>query len=189
MPTSNTKSMPQFNYLIVNLLVNIVLVLLFFNKFVRLENHGLSNIIMTHSDKRAYFFKIDTTLKYIRNYMQSSLHAAGIDITVDQWVLIDHIQPNPGISQIDLAKITTKDAPTVTRILEILIKKGWVERVPDKSDRRRWHIYLTSMGENVHQQAFKVIAAIRTKAWEGLADEDYEHLVKIMETIHANIKH
>src|SRR5690606_7890439 len=101
---------------------------------------------MTHSDKRAYFFKIDTTVKRVRNNMQKQLAAAGIDLTVDQWVVLDHIYPSPGISQNDLAQATAKDAPTTTRILEILIGKGWVERKAARIDRRKSMLFLTEEG-------------------------------------------
>ncbi len=119
--------------------------------------------------------------------MQKSLNAAGIAITVDQWVVIDHILPNPGISQNDLAKLTAKDAPTVTRILELLINKDWVRRGSDKKDRRRSQLFLTEEGKELHKKAFQIVAGIRSKAWENLSDEDYAQLVRIMETIHANI--
>lgn len=90
---------------------------------------------MTHqSDHRAYFFKIDTTIKKIRNALQKQLTEAGFDLTVDQWVLIDHIFRKQGISQNELAEMTFKDPPTVTRIIDLLEKKGLVERGPAAGD-------------------------------------------------------
>ena len=73
-----------------------------------------------HSDQRAYFFKIDTTIKKIRSSLQKRLNESGIDLTVDQWVLVDHISRDEGISQNALAEITYKDPPTVTRIIDLL---------------------------------------------------------------------
>ncbi|MGR3808904.1 MarR family winged helix-turn-helix transcriptional regulator [Jiulongibacter sp. NS-SX5] len=143
---------------------------------------------MTHSDKRAYFFKIDTTVKRVRNYMQKQLNAADIDITVDQWVLLDHIFPSPGISQNDLAQATAKDAPTTTRILDILIKKGLVERKMAKLDRRKSMLFLTEEGVALHTRTFPIIAEARTKAWGGLSDDDFDELVRIMDTIYGNLE-
>lgn len=144
---------------------------------------------MTHSDQRAYFFKIDTTIKKIRNFMQKGLKDAGIDLTVDQWVVIDHIKPNPGVSQNDLAIQTAKDAPTVTRILDILVQKGLIRRQMSEFDRRKFNLYLTGQGEDVYQQAFRVIADIRIKSWESLTEDDYRHLVRIMDRIYENVSH
>lgn len=141
---------------------------------------------MTHSDQRAYFFKIDTTVKRIRAFMQRGLTDAGIDLTVDQWVVLDHIHPTPGISQNDLAIITAKDAPTITRILDLLVYKGLIKRQMSEFDRRKFSIFLTEEGEKLHQEAFHVIAEIRKKAWLNLTDNDYEHLVRIMDQIYEN---
>lgn len=144
---------------------------------------------MTHSDKRSYFFKIDTTIKRIRSFMQKGLTDAGVDLTVDQWVVIDHIMPKQdrGVSQNELAEDTAKDAPTVTRILDLLVKKGLVIRQMADDDRRKFNIYLTDEGRKLHQQAFEVIAEFRKKSWNDLTDEDYEHLVRIMDRIHKNV--
>ncbi len=142
---------------------------------------------MTHSDKRAYYFKIDTTIKRIRSFMQKGLIDGGIDLTVDQWVVIDHIKPKPGISQNDLAIDTAKDAPTITRILDLLVEKGLVRRQMADEDRRKFNIFLTDEGENIYENAIKVISEIRKKSWGNLTDEDYEQLVRIMDTIHKNV--
>ena len=98
---------------------------------------------MTQSDQRSYFFKIDTTIKRIRSFMQKGLQEAGVDLTVDQWVVIDHVKPTPGISQNDLATSTAKDAPTITRILDLLVQKELVERKTSELDRRKFNIFLT----------------------------------------------
>jgi DNA-binding MarR family transcriptional regulator len=142
---------------------------------------------MTHSDQRSYFFKIDTTIKRIRTFMQKGLTDAGIDLTVDQWVVIDHIVPKDAISQNELAEATAKDAPTITRILDILVKKGLVVRQMAGDDRRKFYIYLTNEGKKLHEQAFKVIAEFRKKSWDSLTDDDYNHLVRIMDKIYENV--
>jgi DNA-binding MarR family transcriptional regulator len=142
---------------------------------------------MTHSDKRAYFFKIDSTIKSIRNFMQKKLNEANLDLTVDQWVVIDHIKPNNGITQNELATITCKDAPTITRILDILVKKELLIRKMSENDRRKFEVFLTQKGLDLHHEAFDVIAKTRIKAWENLSDKDYNDLVRIMDTIYANV--
>lgn len=142
---------------------------------------------MTHSDQRSYFFKIDTTIKRIRGFMQKGLQDAGVDLTVDQWVVIDHVKPTPGISQNDLAISTAKDAPTITRILDLLVQKELVERKTSEFDRRKFNIFLTSKGEELYEEAFKIIGEARRKSWENLTDGDYDELVRIMDTIYENI--
>ena len=143
---------------------------------------------MTHpSDTRAYFFKIDTTIKKIRNALQKQFTEAGFDLTVDQWVIIDHVYRNPGISQNTLAEMTTKDAPTVTRIIDLLSQKGLAERRLTDTDRRKFLVYLTPPGEAKYQEVLPIVSAMRRKGWGSLSDDDYQHLVRIMDSIYANI--
>lgn len=124
----------------------------------------------------------------MRNYLQKQLNDAGIDLTVDQWVVLDHIFPSPGISQNDLAQITAKDAPTTTRILDILIKKGLVERKMAKLDRRKSMLFLTAEGTEMHSKTFPIVAQVRSQAWNGLSDADFEQLVLMMDTIYKNLE-
>jgi DNA-binding MarR family transcriptional regulator len=139
-----------------------------------------------HSDHRAYFFKIDTTIKKIRNALQKQLQDAGFDLTVDQWVLIDHIERQPGISQNELAELTFKDPPTVTRIVDLLEKKELVERGLVPGDRRKFNLFLTKKGKAVYKSAFPIVADIRRKGWGDLEEDDYQHFVRIMDSIYNN---
>lgn len=139
-----------------------------------------------HSDQRAYFFKIDTTIKKIRNSLQKRFNESGIDLTVDQWVLVDHIARDEGISQNALAEITYKDPPTVTRIIDLLEKKGFVERRMAAGDRRKFNIHMTPKGLQIRDEAFPVVAEIRRKGWGELNEADYQQFVRIMDSIYAN---
>lgn len=142
---------------------------------------------MTTSDQRAYFFKIDATIKKIRQLLQKKLDAAGLDLTVEQWVLLDHIRHFPAISQNRLAEITAKDNPTVTRILDILAKKGLLERQPNENDRRRFNLLLTAAGQAKHAAAFPIVLEVRRLGWAGLSDADFDELVRILDKIYQNV--
>ncbi|GAB2787030.1 MarR family transcriptional regulator [Rhabdobacter roseus] len=139
-----------------------------------------------HSDQRAYFFKIDTTIKKIRNALQKRLNEAGIDLTVDQWVLIDHISRDEGTSQNSLAEVTYKDPPTVTRIVDLLEKKGLVERRMAAGDRRKFNLFLTAKGESTYTKAFPIVAEIRRIGWGDLSEADYQQFVRLMDSIYNN---
>ena len=138
------------------------------------------------SDHRAYFFKIDTTIKKIRSALQKQFNEAGFDLTVDQWVLIDHIARNQGISQNGLAELTAKDAPTITRILDLLTKKKLAEKQLSQADRRRFDVFLTPAGLAKFKQVLPVVVELRRRGWNDLSDEDYAHFVRIMDSIYQN---
>ncbi|WP_367913342.1 MarR family winged helix-turn-helix transcriptional regulator [Leadbetterella sp. DM7] len=119
--------------------------------------------------------------------MQRGLTDARIDLTVDQWVVLDHLSQNCGISQIELGNITFKDPPTMTRILDLLVKKNLVTRLSSSADRRKFTIDLTEKGREVHKKANEIITQARRQAWNSLDEDDYNTLVKIMDTIYSNM--
>jgi DNA-binding MarR family transcriptional regulator len=143
---------------------------------------------MTHpSDSRAYFFKIDTTIEKIRNALQKQFNEAGFGLTVDQWVIIDHLYRNPGISQNTIAEMTTKDAPTVTRIIDLLSQKGLTERQMADTDRRKFLVFLTEAGEAKYSEVLPIVSAMRRKGWGNLSDDDYQQFIRIMDSIYTNV--
>ena len=119
--------------------------------------------------------------------MQRQFNDAGFDLTVDQWVVIDHLFRNPGISQNTLADMTTKDAPTVTRIIDLLAQKGLTERRLTDNDRRKFLIYLTEAGEAKYDEVLPIVSAMRRKGWGNLSEADYQHFVRIMDSIYQNV--
>jgi DNA-binding MarR family transcriptional regulator len=149
---------------------------------------GKTTKSMTNPEEKAYFIKIDITIKKLRIDIQKQLNKSGFDITVDQWVVLENISQKQGISQNELAEVTAKDAPTITRILDLMQKKGIVSKKLFKNDARKYGIYLTAFGEELHKKVRPIVLEVRKKGWGNLSDEDYNTLVRIMDSIYSNIK-
>ncbi|MCS6968429.1 MAG: MarR family transcriptional regulator [Cytophagales bacterium] len=134
-----------------------------------------------------YGFIIERTTKRIRQNLQRRFNAHHFGVTVDQWVVLDCIRQCPGISQNEIADRTFKDAPTVTRIIDQLCKKGLTIRLVDENDRRRFIIQLTAKGQKKVNQMLPVVIQMRKEGWKGLDLADYQRLMHIMETIFNNL--
>lgn len=66
----------------------------------------------------------------------------------------------PGLSQNGLAARLGLEKSTVSRIVTLLERRGWVERTRDKSDTRIVHVHLTRDGRDA---AASLAASRRTK--------------------------
>ena len=137
-------------------------------------------------ENKAYYLKIDATIKKIRTYFQKQFDDAGLDITVDQWVVLDNASRSEGISQIELADLVYKDAPTVTRIIDLLVKKEMVTRRMSDTDRRRFNICLTENGKAVFQQALPLAIEARQTGWKGMNEKDFKEFYRVLDTIYEN---
>lgn len=129
---------------------------------------------------------LDRTVKQIRQNYVKAFKEIGVDITTEQWVLLDNLYQNNGISQNELAERNFKNAPTVSRIIDLLCKKGLVERQRFDNDRRRYKIFMTTQGKTVYEQALPAVLALRQRGWNNLSDEDYENLIRIVNQIFEN---
>ena len=135
-----------------------------------------------------YGFLIEVTAKRIKQSLQKRLSAQNIDLTVDQWVVLDHLTKYDGISQNALCDKIFKDPPTVTRIVDILCKKNLIERKNDLNDRRRFNLFMKTEGHDMVKKAYPEVLATRKMGWNDLSTSDYQHLVRILSTINRNFE-
>lgn len=131
---------------------------------------------------------LERTARRLKQHFQQQLSAAGAEITIDQWVVLRAIARDNGLSQLDLAKATYKDAPTLTRIIDLLCQKGLVERQPDEADRRRFCVYSTAAGRDKLAEAAPVMQAARAQAWEGIPPEKLEELIATLNMVYDNLQ-
>lgn len=129
---------------------------------------------------------LDRTLRQVRLDMGRRLKEHGVDITPEQWMILSSLYENNGQSQSELGDSSFKNAPTVSRIIDLLCKKGLTERVPHAEDRRRHHIYLTKAGKKTVEKAFPAILESRKKGWEGLNEADYQTFIRIINQVFQN---
>ncbi len=132
-------------------------------------------------------YVIERTAKRLKWSFQQTLNALDADITADQWVLLDRICAEEGKSQQSLASETAKDKPTVTRILDRLQDKGFIERRPMADDRRSFGIYPTREGKQLVKDLLPKVQQFRVAHFQGLEDGDVATLLRIMDRINQNI--
>ncbi|WP_375583436.1 MarR family winged helix-turn-helix transcriptional regulator [Cyclobacterium xiamenense] len=142
---------------------------------------------MTYEQFSRYSFLLDRTARKVKQYAQQKFKLNAFDITVDQWLVMKNLEENDRLSQTELAHLVFKDQPTLTRIVDLLCKKGYVERIPHPQDRRSYRLHLTSSGKEKVAELKPQIALIRQKAWENLTEKDFEEFKRILNTIYGNL--
>lgn len=136
----------------------------------------------------AYSFLLDRTARRVKQYAQQKFKAQRFNITVDQWLVMKHLDEQNGLKQNELAGLLFKDNPTVTRIIDLLCAKELVVRNPHPDDRRSFRVELTSKGRRKVDQMKPRIAQIRLKAWEGLSKADFAQFKRVLNTIYTNLE-
>lgn len=130
---------------------------------------------------------IDRTYKVVRQDLVNRFKKARIDLTPEQWVILSKLE-NGRTSQTELASNSFKDKPTVSRIIDLLVKKEFVEKKQDPEDGRRFFIILTGLGKSILEDAKVHVYASREKGWKNLTNEEYEYLKRILDKVFKNYK-
>jgi len=129
---------------------------------------------------------LDRTTRLMKAMFQRAFRSAGVDLTPEQWVVLDHLHAVGSSSQTDLANGTFKDAPTVSRIIDKLAQKGLAERKRFPNDRRRYQVALTAKGAEIHAILLPHVEELRVQTWTGLTETDYAHFSRLLEQIRDN---
>lgn len=136
----------------------------------------------------AYSFLLDRTARRVKLYAQRRFREMGMNLTVDQWILMKHLSEHNGMNQRELSEVLFKNTPTLTRIIDLLVEKGYVKREMDPKDRRCFVLGLTEDGIKKVEEYKEPVAQIRMKAWEGLNDDDFQRFKHVLNTIYSNLE-
>lgn len=77
----------------------------------------------------------------------------GVHVTPGEFSLLTLVDANPGVSQIDLARVYRLDKSTLSHAVNKLEKRGLVRRAPGARDRRYTTLRLTDAGKSVLAEA------------------------------------
>ncbi len=132
------------------------------------------------------FYTIDKAIKTYRQFAQSQLKEANIDITIDQWLVLSTIVEQPGISQTDIAEYVFKDSASVTRIIEKLVEQKYLKRNFHETDRRMISLKVTIKGIDIIRKVNRVVLKYRATAQEGLTKKEIDGAKETLQKIIDN---
>ncbi len=135
-----------------------------------------------------YIFLMEVAIKKYRHNAKQAFLAAGIDITVDQWVVLKQVQEHHEPTQIELANYSVKDAPTTARIIDQLLRKGWIFKKDDADDRRKYRICLTKPGEEIVKTLLPYVFDYRMQAIQNFSPEEVSTFIKLTQKMIDNLQ-
>ena len=131
------------------------------------------------------FYTIDKSIKSYKQFAQKRLKDAGFDLTVDPWLVLKAIEENNQVSEQQIAERVFKEVASITRIIELLVKKGYLERYFHSTDRRRFELKLTGEALQVLKKMQPYIESNRNMALDGISTEEIK---KLRDTLNKLIK-
>ena len=83
----------------------------------------------------------------------AELRRSGETIEMSQWSTLRRIGRTP-CTMSELARYKGVGLPTISKSVDMLVRRGWAERWIDKSDRRQTLVRLTPSGKKMHDIYF-----------------------------------
>jgi len=105
---------------------------------------------------------IPPTMRYIKNEMRNS---AKSELTVPQFRLLAKLSRSLATNN-ELAEWMGVSAPTMTRMVDSLVKRNLIKRTSEPADRRQVKLSLTDGGQTLYQ---KIHRAVHAKFTEKVA--------------------
>lgn len=140
-------------------------------------------------------FRLDDSLGYIvnrtaariRQELQRQFTAHGYGITLAQWMILNRLWEEEGLTQNALAERTFREKTTVARTLALLEEHGLIVRQRDEIDRRNYRIFLTPHGRSLRGELVPLAVAVLGQAREGMSDEQVATLVALLNMVFGNL--
>ncbi|MEL7160281.1 MAG: MarR family transcriptional regulator [Bacteroidota bacterium] len=134
------------------------------------------------------FYQIEQAMRQSIRYTHRVFAEAGVDLTKDQWLVLKKINDDAsGLAPLEIARVLGKEAASMTRMLDILERKGLLIRQPNPADRRSSLITPTAQGTELYHEVLPLVAGIRKQAIRGLAPDELRQLRRSLNLVRDNL--
>lgn len=123
--------------------------------------------------------------------MSEHVKAEGIDeITLMHGWIIRYLYDNRNreVFQKDIEKYFKVSRSSVTGVIKVMEKKGYLRRESVERDARLKKVILTDMGIRTHEAIESLIDYLNTKTLEGISDEEVEIFFRVVQKLENNLQ-
>lgn len=124
----------------------------------------------------------------LKKYLASVFKSEGINLTAEQFLVMDALWNQGEMTQQSIAFIIQKDKNSVTQFIDNLEKKGLVKRVVDSSDRRVNTIRLSKTGLEMKEKTKAVAIKAVNTTLDGISEEEQRVFVDVLNRACNNIE-
>ncbi len=130
---------------------------------------------------------VGKTAKMMSIFITDRFKQHGLDLTLEQMIILKILQEKDGCPQNDLALVTERHKASLTRLLATMEKKNLVAKIPDKSDKRVNRVYVTKTGQKYFQSTIPIMLETMNEIQEGLDKEEIRITIGALQKIQNNI--
>lgn len=123
----------------------------------------------------------------LNRFLTQQFRNKGVNLTREQWSVLAVLWKSDGCSQQLIANTTSRDKPSVTRLVDNLVKEGYVIRKSHENDRRLNQIFLTEKGKMIEQVVMEIVDDTIEKATNGLTNDQIVAIRDAFQVVYDNL--
>jgi DNA-binding MarR family transcriptional regulator len=123
---------------------------------------------------------VPVVMRSIRGELRSHRNQ---DLSVPQFRILIYINNHPDASISAVAEHIGLTLPTLSKMIDLLVARQWVTRVPCSEDRRRMQLGLTERGLKMLQEAQQSTRHHLALCLAGLAPEQLDQVIHSMQLL------
>jgi len=131
-------------------------------------------------------YLLGQTFNLMRLKLKESFRENNMDLSMEQYVMLNLISHKDNLTQQDLSNHFQKDKSLILRHVNTLIEESYVDRETDKDDKRKKILILTSKGQEVLELLRKVAQKVSEDLLEGVTESEKEVFQKVIQKIQNN---
>lgn len=137
-------------------------------------------------DRSNLLFRLALLTRRWRQILDNEFQDAGL--TAATWRPLLHLHLlGEGIRQKDLAASIGIEGPSLVRLLDTLIAKGWIVRSEDATDRRAKLLCLTSQGRSVVARIHGTMVDLESELLSPFNDREFSQVAGFVERLETTV--
>ncbi|MBE4909640.1 MarR family transcriptional regulator [Bacillus luteolus] len=133
-------------------------------------------------------YKLFHASRLMMNRLNQNFKEQGYPVTYEQWQILSRLYDEDGQTQNQLAILNERDQASVSRLIDNMIKRNLVKRVPHSEDKRINLIFLTEESKKIQGDLEGLAKKTIAEASNGMAEEDLNNCLEILDKIRKNLK-
>ena len=105
-----------------------------------------------------------------------------------QYMFLTRICEKPGINQIDLSNLLKVDKTTTTKVIQKLIKAGYINKKKDDIDKRMWRLYPKEKGLEIYEFVIQDENRNIEICFNNFTKEEKKIVYQLIERMRENIE-
>ncbi|TFE22691.1 MarR family winged helix-turn-helix transcriptional regulator [Cohnella luojiensis] len=133
-------------------------------------------------------FIVSVAGKTMNQRLFQNFKLAGYEVTPEQWQVLVQLWNREERSQYEISVSTCRDQTSTSRLMDTLVKRGYIERKDDPADRRIKLIILTARGKELQKSLIELAQQTLLESTAGISKDELKTATEVLKKITANLQ-